>query len=103
MRSRLTGSNDWEEFAARGACRPILGGGGNVEDLVLVEGGDWSGYEGCVIRLFEPATMVWSIYWFDNVVHRLPPSVHGVSESGVGVFFGADVPDGQPLAMRRPA
>lgn len=100
LRSRLIGSDDWEEFAARGTCRPILGGSGNVDDFVPVEGSDWSGYEGGAIRLFDPATSVWSIYWFDNVVHRLLPPVHGVFENGVGVFFGDDVHDGQAVKVR---
>ena len=42
----------------------------------------------------------WSIYWFDNVVHRLLPPVHGTFEQGVGEFFGADEHNGQPVQVR---
>lgn len=36
LRSRLTCSNEWEDFVAHGACRPILGGTGNVDDFVPI-------------------------------------------------------------------
>jgi hypothetical protein len=100
LRSRLAGSNDWEEFTARGACRPILGGSGNIDDFVPLDGSGWFGFEGGALRLFDPATARWSIYWFDNVVHRLLPPVHGSFEHGVGEFFGADEHNGQPVQVR---
>jgi hypothetical protein len=100
LRSRLTGSDDWEEFAARGACRPILGGSGNVDDFVPLDGSHWSGFEGGAVRLFEPATERWSIYWFDNVVHRLLPPLQGAFENGVGEFYGEDDHEGQPVRVR---
>lgn len=100
LRSRLTGCNDWEQFAARGTCRPILGGSGNVEDFVPVGGGDWLGFEGGALRLVDPATGRWSIYWFDNVVHRLLPPVHGTFEHGVGEFFGDDEHNGQSVQVQ---
>ena len=100
LRSRLTGSDDWEEFVAHGTCRPILGGSGNVDDFVPADGSDWSGFEGGAIRLFDPATQQWSIYWFDNVVHRLLPPLEGRFVDGVGEFFGPDEHDGQPVQVR---
>lgn len=100
LRSRLTGSTDWEGFAAQGTCRPILGGSGNVDDFVPMAGSDWMGYEGGAIRLFDPETERWSIYWFDNVVHRLLPPLHGSFVDGIGEFTGDDEHDGQPVAVR---
>lgn len=100
LRSRLAASNDWEEFTARGTCRPILGGSGNIDDFVPLDGNGWFGFEGGSLRLFEPATGQWSIYWFDNVVHHLLPPVRGTFEHGVGEFFGADEYNGQPVQVR---
>ena len=100
LRSRLTGCSDWEEFEARGTCRPILGGGGNVDDFVPLDGSSWSGYEGGSLRLFDPATQQWSIYWFDNVSYSLLPPVHGSFKNGVGEFFGEDEHEGQPVQVR---
>ncbi|MFN8676246.1 MAG: hypothetical protein U0Z70_07720 [Thermomicrobiales bacterium] len=100
LRSRLTGCTEWEVFAARGTCRPILGGSGNVDDFVPEAGSDWAGYEGGAIRLLDMATEKWSIYWFDNVVHRLLPPVHGTFEQGVGKFCGEDEHNGQPVQVQ---
>ena len=100
LRSRLTGSDDWEEFAARGTCRPILGGRGNVDDFVPLDGSGWSGFEGGSLRLCDPATGLWSIYWFDNVVHRLLPPMHGSFHNDIGEFRGVDEHDGQPVQVK---
>lgn len=100
LRSRLTGSDDWEEFAALQTCRPILGGSGNVDDFVPQEGTEWFGFEAGSLRLFDPETERWSIYWFDNVVHRLFPPVHGQFSDGVGEFVGEDEEAGQTVKVR---
>lgn len=100
LRSRLTGSDDWQEFTARGACHPILRGSGNVDSFVPLDDSGWSGFEGGSLRLFDPATGKWSIHWFDNVVHRLLPPVHGAFLDGVGEFHGADEHDGEPVCVR---
>lgn len=100
LRERLTGSNAWETFAARGACRPILGGSGNVDDFVPVEGSNWAGFEGGAIRLYNPSTGQWSIFWFDNVVHRLLPPVLGSFQDGVGTFHGVDEHEGTPVQVK---
>lgn len=100
LRSRLTGSDDWEEFVAHGACRPILGGSGNVDDFVPFGESDWSGFEGGALRLFDPATALWSIYWFDNVGHRLLPPLRGTFQNGIGEFLGVDEHDGRLVQVR---
>ncbi|MFT4038648.1 MAG: hypothetical protein QM692_10750 [Thermomicrobiales bacterium] len=100
LRSRLTGSGDWETFAATGTCRPILRGSGNIDDFTPVDASAWSGFEGGALRLCDPETGRWSIFWFDNVVHRLLPPVHGYFVNGIGEFFGDDEHDGQPVLVR---
>ena len=96
--SRLTGSDTWERFEAEGECWPILGGAGNVDTFRPIE--DDSGYEGASIRVFDPATRQWSIYWADNRRGQLFPPVVGGFEDGVGQFFGRDEQDGQPVLAR---
>jgi hypothetical protein len=67
---------------------------------VPLDESDWFGFEGGALRLFDPATAQWSIYWFDNVVHRLLPPVHGRFAHGVGEFFGTNEHDGRPVQVR---
>ncbi len=96
--SRLTGADEWERFEADGGCEPILGGLGNVDYFRA----PWQGtdFEGASLRLFNPATGQWSIYWADNVGCVLLPPVIGSFVDGVGTFFGDDQHEGTPVLSR---
>jgi hypothetical protein len=97
--SRLTHAQDWEEFPAHHACRPILGGVGNTEEFRPVWPGR-EGFEGGSLRLFNPETRLWSIYWIDNVRCAIFPPVVGCFTDGVGEFFGDDQEGDQPVRVR---
>jgi hypothetical protein len=99
LRSRLAGASDWETFTALCTCRPILGGSGNVDDF-RPEGGALGGYEGASIRLYDPATDLWSIHWADNVRHALLPPMVGRFAGGVGEFHGDEEHDGRTVRAR---
>lgn len=97
LRERLRGSDEWETFEAMQECRPILGGLGNLDDFVT----DWSdGFRGMTLRLFNPQTRQWSIYWAGNRSGVLEPPVMGRFDDGIGVFFGDDRHQGQPVRVR---
>ncbi len=98
LTSRLTGSIDWEEFPATGACRPILGGIGNVDSFSARR--DGRDFEGGSYRLYNAAADEWSIYWADNVTATLQPPVTGRFQNGVGEFFGRDAHEGKPVLVR---
>ena len=93
---RLEGCIDWEEFTATYECYPVLGGLGNVDHFHAVFT-DGKPLEGMSIRLFDPATGRWSIFWADNRRSRLDPPVVGRLEHGRGEFVGDDVLDGTPI------
>lgn len=101
---RLSGSTEWETFEANGYARPLPGGIGNYDEFVPVS---WRpGYVGMSLRVFNPATKLWSIYWLDNKTGGLDeagfllPPVVGKFENGVGIFEGADELDGNPITVR---
>ena len=97
LRERLVGSTDWEHFEAIQECRPILGGVGNIDDFVT----DWGGgFVGMTLRLFNPATRTWSLYWASNRDGVLEPPVVGRFENGVGTFIGRDTHKGTPVLAR---
>jgi hypothetical protein len=97
LRERLRGSDEWETFEAMQECHPILGGLGNLDDFVT----DWSdGFRGMTLRLFNPQTQQWNIYWAGNRSGVLEPPVVGRFDDGVGVFFGDDQHQGQPVRVR---
>ncbi len=97
LKERLVGSTDWEHFKATQACRPILGGLGNIDDFVTGWGG---GFVGMTLRLFNPARREWSLYWASNRDGVLEPPVVGRFENGVGTFIGHDSHKGKPVLAR---
>ncbi|HEV2528234.1 MAG TPA: hypothetical protein VGT61_07305 [Thermomicrobiales bacterium] len=97
--SRLSDSTKWATFTALGTCHPILGGIGNVDDF-RPQDGALPGYEGASIRLFDPASGMWSIHWADNVRCALLPPMVGRFEAGEGIFYGDEVHDGTPVRAR---
>jgi hypothetical protein len=98
LKSRLTGSTEWERFEARHQCWPILGGIGNVDTFSAHWGG--RDFEGSSLRIFNPETGLWSIYWSDNVLCALFPPVIGRIDAGGGEFLGEDQHAGQPVKVR---
>ena len=97
LRARLAGADEWDTFEASNACRPLLGGIGNVDDFAT----DWrDGYRGLTLRLYDPRARRWSIRWANGIDGLLEPPVHGAFVDGVGTFFGDDTHDGRPVRVR---
>jgi len=95
---RLRGSTEWETFEAAVHAWPLPGGIGNYNEFVP-EG--WRlGYVGMALRIFNPETRLWSIYWVDNQTGVLQPPVVGRFKNGVGIFEEEDELDGRPILAR---
>ena len=95
---RLVGNTVWEQFAGTADSRAIMGGLGNVDDNMLeLPAGT---YRAATLRVFDPATRLWSIWWIDGRRPALDPPVHGRFEEGVGTFLGDDLLDGRPIGVR---
>ncbi len=92
------GFETWEKFKATGEVRSILGGIGNMDDFVPE---NWRpGFIGMTLRLFNPNTQQWSIYWMSNQTGTLEPPVVGAFKDGVGVFEGDDTLEGRTIRVR---
>lgn len=98
LAKRLQGNSEWIEFDASGAIRPLLGGAGNVDEFSAP---DFEGepLQGVSLRIFNPATALWSIYWVDDRGYELQPPVHGRFENGIGTFTGSDQFEGRPIEV----
>lgn len=104
LKQRFAGSNDWESFSARQTNRPLPAGIGNYDDFVAA---DWRpDFVGMSLRVFNPVTQLWSIYWLDNqsgglnAQGQLYPPVVGKFEAGIGTFVGDDVIEGRQVKVR---
>jgi len=89
LKTRLNNSNEWIELEAFAECRKILSGFGNIDSFQMVREG--KPHEGMALRLFNPKTRLWSIYWAnsDSVVLDVPQV--GSFENRVGRFYARDV------------
>lgn len=98
LKSRLSGCSDWIEFPATQELRPVLLGQGNVDHFRTDYGG--TPFEGLTLRLFNPVTRLWSIYWADSNQVTLDKPVLGSFQDGIGLFFTRDTFEGRPIIMQ---
>jgi hypothetical protein len=99
LKSRLTGSFGWIKFSGTHSMEPLLNGLGNMErqDMVTVDG---KSVKGIALRLFNPVTRLWSIYWADSESATLDTPVMGSFENGVGYFYAKDSFNGKPVLLQ---
>src|SRR5882672_2629428 len=96
LRSRLTNSKDWDEFETIVLDSNGLAGTASFDiGWATFDGKPW---EGRTIRLFNPQTRLWSLYWIaSSMAGKMDPPVVGSFENNIGLFFGKDVYKGKPI------
>jgi hypothetical protein len=95
---RLEESEEWVEFDATVAARPLPGVLGNQDEFRTDHDG---GFVGMSFRFFDPGTRLWSIYWADSRrPGKLDPPVCGSFNGEGGSFQGAEVLSGRPVLVR---
>jgi len=78
----LSGSQVWAKFDATDKCEPLPGGLGN-EDVMRTDQFFKKGFVGLTIRLYDPTTGLWRLYWVDNM------NSHGdAGQPNIGKFSG---------------
>jgi hypothetical protein len=98
LKSRLQQSNDWIEFAGSLDVKPILAGHGNIDENVLH---DPSGrYLASSLRVFDPKSSLWSIYWLDERYPGIDKPVVGRFDGRIGRFYTDDNLAGKPIKVR---
>jgi hypothetical protein len=98
LKERLKGSNEWIEFEAEGECRNILEKNGNIDSFRTTL--DGANFEAITIRLFDPKTRLWTIYWADSKAVVLDVGQVGSFEGDVGEFFARDVWEGTSVIVK---
>lgn len=98
LRRRLAGDTTWVEFEGTAVARPILQGLGNFDEIQVALPDD--PYVGSTLRLFDPVTGLWTIYWMETRRPALDPPMVGAFDGGVGTFFGDDVFEGRSIRVR---
>ena len=98
LRERLKGSHDWEEFEGTIVDRKVLGGLGNVDEVTMDR--ESGRVEGMTVRLFDPRTQEWSLYWASSVTGVLETPMIGKFENGRGEFFAHEVHENKHIYSR---
>ncbi|HEX6685327.1 MAG TPA: hypothetical protein VF062_21230 [Candidatus Limnocylindrales bacterium] len=84
------------EFPSETKAQRLFDGKISLDETIFTT----KGTRGLSLRLFNPQTELWSIYWVDSRTMQLDPPVIGRFVDGVGTFIGDDVLDGQPIKLR---
>jgi hypothetical protein len=88
LKSRLDHCTEWVEFESTQEMYRVLNGIGNIDNFLTTL--DGKPFEGMTVRLFNPKTKLWSIYWADSNEGKLDPPVLGSFENNVGYFITKD-------------
>jgi hypothetical protein len=94
----LTRSTNWVELEGTGACYPLWDGRAQLDTLEM--DGSTGHIEGLTLRLFNPRTQQWRLYWAnskDGVV--VVPQI-GQFKNGHGEFYAQDDLDGKSIFVR---
>ena len=85
LSARFQQCSEWEMFDATATITPVLDGVGHIDEFnaILPDG---SLFSGLTLRLFDPVTRLWSLYWADSAACRLFPALTGRFREGVGHF-----------------
>ncbi|MFC4149664.1 hypothetical protein ACFO0M_25730 [Micromonospora mangrovi] len=97
LRRRHVGSDDWDEFPGTVTAHRFFDGAGSFDEIRCPA----RGFSGATVRILDPATGLWSIYWMHSRrgILELPPMV-GRFVDGVGTFFADDTDEGRPIRCR---
>ena len=88
LKSRLSNSNEWISFESTVEMKKILNGIGNMDIYRTTV--DGKPFEGVALRLFNPNTRLWSIYWADSNIGTLDPPMVGSFDGNIGKFYCKD-------------
>lgn len=98
LTEQLRGSHAWEEFDATSVVRPILGGLGCIEVVVMDRA---SGpREGLTLHLYDLVARQWSLYGADSAQGTLQTPMVGGFEGGRGTFFAHETFAGKSIFNR---
>ena len=94
----LTGSNSWVEFDGTSVTHKVWDGRSQIEEFETDGAGGH--IEGLTLRLYNPQTHEWSLYWANSKKGTLEPPQIGQFKDGVGEFYAEDTLDGKHIFVR---
>jgi hypothetical protein len=101
LRCRLNNCTEWIAYESSSEnLGPILNGIGNMDFYrTSYNQVDNTPYEGITVRLFNPKTRLWSLYWADSNLGTMDPPVVGSFVGNVGTFYCKDTFQGKNILV----
>jgi hypothetical protein len=94
----LTSSTTWVDLEGTGKCFKVWDGRADL-DTIEVDGS--TGHiEGLTLRLYNPQTHQWSLYWANSKVAKLDLPQVGEFKNGRGDFYAQDTINGRTILIR---
>ncbi|MBA3915926.1 MAG: hypothetical protein H0X25_19140 [Acidobacteriales bacterium] len=98
LQDRLAGSTTWIPFDGTSVTRKVWNGRANLEEF---ETKSQTGHiEGLTLRLFNPQTHLWSIYWANSKDGSLGQPMVGEFKNGRGEFYDQEPWKDRPVFVR---
>jgi hypothetical protein len=98
LKQRLSQCDDWDEFDSTLRLEKVLQGLGNIERYFASF--DGRPFEGMALRLFNPATRLWSIYWMDSSSPKMDEHpVVGSFDGALGKFYATGTVGAQEVLV----
>ena len=100
LKTRLNNCTEWIPFTATGDYARILDGIGNMDIYKSsFNPVNKKPFEGITLRLYNPETKLWSLYWADSNFGKMDPPVVGSFEGKIGKFYCKDTFNGKPILV----
>lgn len=94
----LTGSTSWVELDGTGVCYKVWDGRAQL-DTIEVDG-PTGRIEGLTLRLYNPQSHQWRLYWANSKTGVMDPPQIGEFKNGRGEFFAQDIINGRVILIR---
>jgi hypothetical protein len=98
LRHPISGSKEWTDYYGTLTLAPVWNGRANLGELEADGPGDH--IEGLSLRLYNPKSHTWSIYWANSRDGAVGTPMVGRFAGGRGEFYGDDSLDGSPVFVR---
>ena len=94
----LTGSHEWVEFDGTSVTRKVWDGRAQIEEFETDGAGGH--IEGLTLRLYNPQSHQWSLYWANSKKGTLDQPTIGEFRNGQGEFYDQELFNGRAILVR---
>lgn len=98
LKERLKSCTEWETFEGDTVVRKILNGLGNMDENIIQR--DAAPVHAITLRLFNPESKEWSLYWATDATGTLEVPMIGSFANGRGEFYSQEIFEGRHIFSR---